>query len=356
VVLHTKMDTDALHGKTIMNLKEELLGKEKYIIALRSDQSRMQAQLALALKDAEAKIRALEGEVQANRDALRSEQTAHARHKTEWADTEAALERELAATHKSLEARTNQLESTEQALEEEQCRAIADQQAAAAELQDMIEQRDELQQESQMMMANYKQQVAGLMQDVSSERQATQRAKKLADDTQLALDLEKESSAKMKSELEEEVRRCNGSYLRAKGDVKDAQALMATEIRGFEEKLSAAQATEKELRGELEMAQREAAKAMEAKRIAEARLEKESLKRATAIVESQAERSLREATETSKVFDSVRYDVAYDQQERNDLDRVLDAATYQLSEVSYTNQAILQSSYRLGKQLDAVEY
>ena len=103
----------------------------------------------------------------------------------------------------------------------------------------------------------------------------------------------------------------------------------------------------------LQGAQREVAKAVEEKRIAEQRLQKEQLKRATAIVESQAERSLREATEHSKVFDSVRYDVAYDQQERSDLDRVLDAATYQLTEVSNTNQAILQSTNRFASQFDA---
>jgi len=87
---------------------------------------------------------------------------------------------------------------------------------------------------------------------------------------------------------------------------------------------------------------------MEAKAGAEAELDKESLKRHTAVVASQAERKLREAAETSKVFDHVRYDTEYDAKERRDLDRVLDAATYRLMEVSQNNQKILGNRFDRG--------
>ena len=80
----------------------------------------------------------------------------------------------------------------------------------------------------------------------------------------------------------------------------------------------------------LEETRREVAKAREGERIAGQRLEKALLNRATAIVESQAERSLREATETSRVFDSVHYDAALAQQERQEVGRVLDNAASRL--------------------------
>ena len=98
----------------------------------------------------------------------------------------------------------------------------------------------------------------------------------------------------------------------------------------------------------LEDTRREVAKAREGEKVAGQRLEKALLNRATAIMESQAERSLREATETSRIFDSMQYDASLAQQERQDLDRVLGAATSRLQDISTTNQSILRSS-RFGR-------
>merc|ERR1712046_399706 len=129
----------------------------------------------------------------------------------------------------------------------------------------------------------------------------------------------------MGEQLEEETRRLNGNYLRARGEVKDAVRELQEAQRQATVDAEVAAAREVDLLSDIGDLERELEKAREEKRVAEVRLEKAVVKRATAIVESQAERSLREATETSKVFDSVRYDVAFDQQERSDLDRVLDA-------------------------------
>jgi len=353
VVLHTKMDADAMHGKTINNLKEELIGASKYIVQLKSDNTKQQAQLVLSLQDAEARVKALEAEVAAGAAALESEQVAHGRHKDDFLARETELESEVADVQAQLAQRGAALEATEQMLEQEQTRAAEDQARATANLERMIEQRDQLQRDSAVVVADYKEQVANLQKAVKAEQDTVDRTKKIAEDTSQLLSLKETELKELNQKMEDEVRRLNGNYLRMRGEVKDAVKALEDEKLGRADDNEAAGLREKELLALIEGAQREVAKAVEEKRIAEQRLQKEQLKRATAIVESQAERSLREATEHSKVFDSVRYDVAYDQQERSDLDRVLDAATYQLTEVSNTNQAILQSTNRFASQFDA---
>jgi len=319
----------------------------KYIVELRADKTKMQVQLDLAVQDMEAKIAEVEVELTRSIEACRGEEAAHELHKTEWAQTEAILEKQLATTQKTLEAREASLSETSQALAEEQQRAAEDQMQAAADIRRLTDQREEMQAESAKVVAAYKRQIAGLEDSLQAERATVVRTKQFADDAQAAYDAEHQALNVMKAEYEDEVRRLNGKFLSARSEKKEVEAALIDAEAATAAANEVAAERESELLAAIEGLQQEVAKAQEEKVGAESRLEKEQLKRATAIVESQAERSLREATETSKVFDNVRVDFAYNKQERDDLDRVLDAATYRLMEVSYQNQEILGSTQRL---------
>jgi len=150
----------------------------------------------------------------------------------------------------------------------------------------------------------------------------------------------------VKSQLENETRRLNGNYLMARSEKKEAVEMLESEQAKAKAAADAAAQHIADLNQQLELKQQEMEKCEKAKLEADARVEKEKMKRATAVVESEAERSLREATESSKIFDNVRADVVYDQKERSDLERTLDAATYRLMEVSNQNRAILGQSQR----------
>ena len=71
---------------------------------------------------------------------------------------ETELESEVADVQAQLAQRGAALEATEQMLEQEQTRAAEDQARATANLERMIEQRDQLQRDSAVVVADYKEQ------------------------------------------------------------------------------------------------------------------------------------------------------------------------------------------------------
>ena len=349
VVLNTKLDSDAAASMTINQLKEDLVGAMKYIVELRGEKSKIQNKFEAYVKDSEAKMSEIEVELTKTLEALRSEERAHELHKQAWASSEASLEKSLEDARIKIMQREDALEDLGNALEEEQRRAAEDQDTAEREMLKMIDQREQLQRDSAVVVSSYKQQVSELQSYLQAERTEHASTQRSLQSSVSEHDTLKRRYAALEEAMENETRRLNGQYLRSKGDVREANEALEDARVEAEMAADAAQKRELELLDQLEASRREVAKAKEGERVSGQRMEKALLNRATAIVESQAERSLREATETSKVFDSVRYDVSYDQQERNDLDRVLDAATYKLQEVSSTNQAILQSSQRFGR-------
>jgi len=351
VVLHTKMDTDAMHGKTITNLKEELVGAMKYIVELRSDKTKMQAQLELSINEMEEKISNIQRELAEVTESLEQEQQAHMQLKSDFDESTKQHQEDMAREHTKLEACGQALESTKlqlQACETRLAKAEAD---WATEIQEANEQQEQLQQQSARTAAEYKLQVAGLEEDLRQLKLALAESEATSEALKEALDLEKSNHAETDQKFKQEVRRLNGNFLSARSEKRQAEETLEQAKADAATAAEAAAARETELLGTIEVLKCEVAKASEVKQEAETRLEKVLLMRATAIVESQAERSLREAAETSKVFDNVRVDFAFDKQERTDLDRVLDAATYRLMEVSDTNQAILGSTNRLSSSM-----
>merc|ERR1712072_1555294 len=167
-----------------------------------------------------------------------------------------------------------------------------------------------------------------LESDLKLEQSNLARVTKINNDTQAAIFAVREAHTALEEEYDAEKRRLLSDILSLKADKKDIQRELDQAKNLAQNDQKEAEMRERSLHKQIDEQQQEVAEANDAKADAEARLERETLKRCTAIVESQVEKKLREATETTTVFDHVRYDMKNAREEGKDLDRVLDAATY----------------------------
>ena len=86
----------------------------------------------------------------------------------------------------------------------------------------MIDQREQLEKQSAVVVASYNKQVADLESNLSHERKALQRKQQELEATEASLAQKLQEYASLEKAAEDETRRLNGNYLRAKGDVREA--------------------------------------------------------------------------------------------------------------------------------------